>query len=654
MMATSVSSSQAMFKTLSRQHQKSLALESVSGRRLFGICLFAAFLLLFCLRPPNKTGDFAEYGVMTIALASHGTPAIRLSDIQEAKRLNPEPTFSAFYQELEEGIRKNADNPAPAIYRGHDGGYYSLHFFAYSALAAIPFAVFDKLGIPPFKCYQFVNLAFIFILGLVAFDFFRSRNRAALTLALFFCCGGLLYWDWCSPEAMTAAALLTGLMLYSTQAPIAAGVLAGLAAMQNPSLVLFAGFAPVFKFIYKRSLPSARDILALAIVVLLFSLPILFSLAEFGVPSLIAAVATDPRLIGGIRLLSFFFDLNQGMLIGVPALFAALALIVLFAKSASMRILACCALLFSIALALPALSAANWNSGASGMMRYAFWAAMPILFGCLLYARENAVPKTLILAVLLAQAGATWMERQYDYVQFSRVAKFFLAKFPASYNPVFEIFSERLRNHEGSLPKDSVLYYTVAGQVRKIAFNLENKEAGLKICGKNRELSLDTGIAAVDDGWAYLNTTPVCNPLLTEDAVFSARDFADAAAVKFTRGWGSVEFGGANWDGIWTVAPVAAFDITPPSNLPYKTLTIHGQYIAAGMETDVSVNGVYLGRFALDRGLPIAVKGALRKQEGRSIVELRNVPGKNPAPAGGDQRQLGFFITKIVLSGARP
>jgi hypothetical protein len=288
------------------------------------------------------------------------------------------------------------------------------------------------------------------------------------------------------------------------------------------------------------------------------------------------------------------------------------------------------------------------------MMRYAFWAAMPILFGCLLYARENAVPKTLILAVLLAQAGATWMERQYDYVQFSRVAKFFLAKFPASYNPVFEIFSERLRNHEGSLPKDSVLYYTVAGQVRKIAFNLENKEAGLKICGKNRELSLDTGIAAVDDGWAYLNTTPVCNPLLTEDAVFGARDFADAAAVKFTRGWGSVEFGGANWDGIWTVAPVAAFDITPPSNLPYKTLTIHGQYIAAGMETDVSVNGVYLGRFALDRGLPIAVKGALRNQEGRSIVELRHVPGKNPAPAGGDQRQLGFFITKIVLSGARP
>jgi hypothetical protein len=645
-----------MFKTLSRQYQKSPVLEhpSISGRRLFGIALFAAFLLLFCLRPPNKTGDFAEYGVMTIALASHGTPAIRLSDIQEAKRLNPEPAFSAFYQELEEGIRKNADNPAPAIYRGHDGGYYSLHFFTYSALAAIPYAVFGKLGIPPFKCYQFVNLAFIFILGLAAFDFFRSRNGAAITIALFFCCGGLLYWDWCSPEAMTAAALLAGAMLYAAQAPIAAGVLVGLAAMQNPSLVLFAGFAPVFTFFYKRSLPSAREIVALAILVLLFALPVLFSLTEFGVPSLIATVATDPRLIGGIRLFSFFFDLNQGMLIGVPALFASLALIVLFAKTASMRILACCCALFSIALALPALSAANWNSGASGMMRYAFWAAMPILFGCLLYARENAVPKALILAVLLAQAGATWMERQYNYVQFSRVAKFFLARFPAAYNPVFEIFSERLRNREGSLPKDSVLYYTVNGKVTKIGFNLENKEIGPRICGKNKELDADTRFAAVDDGWAYLNGAPVCNPMLTDDAAYGAKDFADAATLEFTQGWGSVEFGGANWDGIWTVAPVARFEITPPSNLPYKTLSIHGQYVAPGMETEVSVNGVQLGRYALDRGLPIPVNGALRNHEGRSIVELRNVPVKNPVPASGDRRQLGFFITKIVLSGAQP
>jgi hypothetical protein len=640
-----------MLKTSSKQYPAfpAFARAFLSERRAFGIALFAALLLLFCLRPPNKTGDFAEYGVMTIAFASHGTPAIRLPDIHEARRLNPEPAFSALYQQLEDGIRKNAANPAPAFYRGNDAHYYSIHFFAYSAIAAIPYAAFQALGIPPFKCYQFVNLAFIFILGLVAFDFFRSHTRAAAAIALFFLCGGLLYWDWCSPEAMTAASLLAGLMLYLNGSPIAGGVLAGLASMQNPPLVFFAGFAPLLKFLHKRSSMSVRDLVSCAIVVLLFSLPIIFNLSEFGFPSLLAAASTDTRLISGLRLFSFFFDLNQGMLIGVPALFAALAAILLFAKSGSMRLLACCAALFSLTLAIPALSAQNWNSGASGMMRYAFWAAMPILFACLLYARDHKIPHTLILALLVAQAGATWMERQYSYVQFSRAAKFFIARFPSAYNPAFEIFSERLRNKEGALSKDSILYYRVNEQVRKIAFNLDNQKAGLALCGKNKALSLDAGIAPVEDGWVYLNSAPLCVPALTDDAIYTAKDFSDASSVKFTQGWGSVELGGGNWDGIWSVAPSAQIEIAPPSNLPYQTLTIRGQYVADGMETDVTVNGVYLGRRALDRGLPIPVKSALKNNEGRTLVELRTVPGKIAAPPTADKRQLGFFVTKIVL-----
>jgi hypothetical protein len=640
-----------MLKTSSKHYPAfpAFARTVLSERRAFGLALFVVLLLLFCSRPPRKTGDFAEYGVMTIAFASHGTPDIRLSDIQEARRLNLEPEFSAAYQQLEDGVRKNAANPAPAFYRGNDAGYYSIHFFAYSAIAAIPYAAFEALGIPPYKCYQFVNLAFIFILGLVAFDFFRSPTRAAAAIAVFFLCGGLLYWNWSSPEAMTAASLLAGLMLYLNGSPIAGGMLAGLASMQNPPLVFFAGFAPLLKFIHKRSSMSARDLVSCAIVVLLFSLPILFNLSKFGFPSLLAAVSTDTRLISGRRLSSFFFDLNQGMLIGVPALFAALAAILLFAKSGSMRLLACCAALFAVVLAIPALSTQNWNSGASGMMRYAFWAAMPILFGCLLYARDNKVSRTLILALLVVQAAVTWLERQYTHVQFSPAAEFFFARFPSAYNPVFEIFSERLRNDEGPLSRDSILYYKANGQVRKIAFNLDNQKASLALCGKNKVLSLDAGMAPVEGGWVYLNTPPVCVPVLTDDVIYTAREFSDTASIKFTQGWGSVEFGGGNWDGIWSVAPSAQIEIAPPSNVPYQTLTIRGQYIAPGMETDVTVNGVYLGRRALDRGLPIPVKSALKKDDGRTLVELRTVPGKIAAQPIADKRQLGFFVTKIVL-----
>lgn len=631
------------------QASPSSALSFRSERRRFGICMFVILLLTFCIKEQKKIGDFSEYAIMTIAIASHGTPAIGLSDIEEAKRLNPEPVFFTFYEELGKGIQKDATVPAIAFYRGHDANFYSLHFFAHSALTAIPFIVFKAVGIPPFKCYQFVNLAFIFILGMACFDFFKSKTRATLALMLFAVCGGVLYWDWTSPEMMTAASLLTGLILYFNGRPIAGCVLAGLASMQNPSLVFFTGFAPLLVFAYKRNLPSAREFAALAITLLLFSMPVLFNMVKFGVPSILAALSTDFRLISGTRLHSLFFDLNQGMMIGVPGLFAALAAILLFGKSASARLLACCIVLFSIALAFPALTPHNWNSGATGMMRYASWAAMPILFGCLLYARDHKMSTPLIVALLLVQAGATWMERQYSNVQFSPIAKFFLAHFPSAYNPAFEIFSERLQNSEAFVPKDSILYYTENGEVRKIAFNLENSQAGRQLCSQNKILSPDTDVTVVDNGWAYLNTRPACVPVPGEPTVFTAKEFKDASSIRFTRGWDKVELGGAKWDGIWTVAADARIDITPPAKLPYQSLTLCGQYIAAGMGTDVSVNGAYLGRHALDRCLPISIKDALRKNDGRILVELRQAPGQKPAWAAGDPRQLGFFVNTITL-----
>jgi hypothetical protein len=653
---------QLMFRTSSSLQTPLTAVEHplAAERRTFATALFAVLLLLFCMTSWKKTGDFSEYGIMTIAVASHGTPDIRLSDIQKAKRLNPEPVFHSFYQGLEDGVRAHADAPAVAFYRSKDERYYAIHFFAYSAIAAVPFAVFEAVGIPPFKCYQFVNLAFIYLLGMTCFAFFGSIRRATAALGLFFLCGGALYWNWSSAEAMSAASLLAGLMLYLGNAPLLGAALVGLASMQNPPLVLFAGFAPVLQFLYLRnkgstvraawtSTASAKNIAALAILVLLFLLPIAFNLVKFGMPSLIAAASTNPKLISGIRLFSFFFDLNQGMIVGVPALFAVLAWLLVSAKTRSMRLPACTALLFSAAMAIPALSTHNWNSGAAGMMRYAFWAAMPLLFVCLLQARDHVVPRALILAVFVVQAGTSLMERTYGHVEFNRIARFALANIPSAYNPVFEVFAERLRKHEGFVPKDQVLYYKVGQRTTKIAFNLEQlNKASREICGKNRELSLDKGVALVDDGWAYLNTTPACIPKLTETLVFGARDFDKAASIGFARGWGNTEFGGGNWDGRWTVAPAAQFSMRLPADTPYSTLTLCGQYVGTGMETDVSVNGHYLGRHALNRCLPIAVPADFQNK-GNSVVELRHIPENIPTAANGDSRQLGFFLSRITL-----
>jgi hypothetical protein len=648
-----------MFRKLGTFQQ--LSVDDCFKKRRFAAVLFLTMLLLFCMNPVKKNGDFAEYGVTTIAFASHGTPDIRLSDIQKAKRLNPEPFFSTFYEGLAEGMRAHALTPAVAFYRGNDANYYSIHFFAYSAIAALPFAIFDATGIPPFKCYQFVNLAFVYLLGIACLRFFGSTRRAATAVGLFLLCGGILYLDWSSPEVMTAACLLVGLVLQLANTPVSAGMVAGLASMQNPPLVLFAAFAPALHIFYLRDqgntwrtawalAMSVRYMAALAIFALLFIFPLLFNLNKFSVPSLIAAGTTDPRLISGARLFSFFFDLNQGMIIGVPALFLALAWILFNAKTGSMRLLTCTVLIFSVGMAIPALSTQNWNSGAAGMMRYAFWAAMPILFACLLQAKRKTLPTALIGVLFMMQAGATWIGRTYRHVEFSPLASFALANIPSLYNPVFEIFAERLLHREGFVSKEEVLSFKMNNQLTKIAFNLNHRDkASMKICGKNRELSFDAGVSVVDAGWIYLNTTPVCIPKLTEVLVFTAENFGGASPIKLTRGWGGLEFGGANWDGSWTVAPVAQFEIRLPADMLFTTLTPCGQYVGRGMETDILVNGHSLGRHALDRCLPISVPADFQKSAGRSIVELRHVPGNLPVTAKSDPRQLGFFLAKITL-----
>ena len=70
-------------------------------------------------------------------------------------------------------------------------------------LAAIPFKLLQLAGLPPYKCFQIVNLGFIFILGLALFRLFGCARRAMFGVGLFMLCGGVLYWNWCSPEAST-------------------------------------------------------------------------------------------------------------------------------------------------------------------------------------------------------------------------------------------------------------------------------------------------------------------------------------------------------------------------------------------------------------------------------------------------------------------
>jgi hypothetical protein len=500
--------------------QRGLALGTAWGTLRFAAVLAAVLLLACTFVRPKHWGDTIEYTLMTVAMANHASPDIRLDDVSEARgRL---PDMAGYYDTIADGLRKGVEVPIPGLLRGADGRMYAIHFFAFPALAAVPFNLLRAVGRDPFRCYLAVNSAFVFALGLALYRLFGSAPRAALGLITYFLCGGLLYWQWSSPETMSAAGLLAGLIFYVTGMPILGGVLAGLGAMQNPPIVFFCAFAPLLRLAVtwggERSpgrlwtLFGWRYVAGVLACAALFALNVLFNEAKFGTPSIIAKVSTSTNYITLNRLHSFFFDLNQGMILGVPAVAAALLLWPGLKRRALAVIAASC--VFAVAMAGPSLVAQNWNSGAAGIMRYVLWASMPLLFAFLwrlrLAARWPAVLLTLVLAV---QALAMYHAGRYSEVTFSPLARQVMGTAPGWYNPDPEIFYDRASGAESWPMPEKVFSFPANGSPAvKTLYNVSNQKVGEQLCGAGRALAPENRYVDADLGWRYINGPVRCTP----------------------------------------------------------------------------------------------------------------------------------------------
>jgi hypothetical protein len=485
----------------------------------FPLGLLAALAVLFCLNQPVLGGDMLEYTLDTVAIAHHGTPDIRLDDIARVRRLVPQLGWA--FDPLEQDMRAGVKNVYPAFVRGRGGDVFPIHFFGYPALAAAPLRMFEAAGIPPLKAFQAANYASIFVLGLAMLRFFRSGLRAALGVLLFLGCGGMLYMNWTSPECVSAASLLAGLLFWLGGAPLAGGIMAGLAAQQNPTIVMFFAFAPLVKLCVdwrggaglaanaKAQLTRAH-VVGLAAGLAVFALPPLFNLVQFGVPNIIARKFSDPGLVSGTRLVSFFFDLNQGAIVALPGVMA--ALLAWGWRRQWGPTAACLALV--LALILPALAVLNWNSGAAGVMRYAFWAGMPLVLALLLRVRAHGRwPPLLALWLVLAQAAAMVHAGSYSYVEFSPLARFVLAHAPDHYHPEPEIFAERMAGNDDYIQPDKVYVYRPPGLPPKALFNAGNRNAGAQLCGPGLTLAPGNRIVASSQDWRYLDGEPRCTPV---------------------------------------------------------------------------------------------------------------------------------------------
>lgn len=488
----------------------------------FALTLFFILVLVFCTTKVRKGGDFPEYGLTSIALAQHGTPYIRLDDVDRAIALSHEAGFRDLFTEIRENMVRGDEVPFPGLVRSRQGQYLAIHFFAYPAMAALPMRFLDALGVDPFKAGQLVNLLPVFVLGVACYLLLGSAWRTWLALALFLLCGALRYLNWFSPEVFSMAALISGLILFSLGRPIAAVILPGLAAMQNPPLVFFALFAPVLRFGWLiasddlhwraalRATVTRRNLAACVLLAAMAGIPVLSNLWHFGEPSLIARLASDTSLISLDRLGSFFFDPNQGAIVAFPAVAALLLWRAWTLRARGFAWLAAGTLGLILALVVPSMSTVNWNSGAAGPMRYVVWGAAPLLYLALAgLALLRRWPAKALLLVLLVQGLAMWHTKQYGYMEFSPAAAWLLRSAPGLYHPDPEIFHDRALGTDGAMPENTVITWPDAGRPSKIMYNERNPDAATTLCGQGATLDEDA-IVPMGQGWRYINGAPRC------------------------------------------------------------------------------------------------------------------------------------------------
>lgn len=595
------------------------------------------------------SGDGLEYALMTMALSERGSATITPADIATARQVMA-AQFGGMLDPLDAAIRQHETLPA-GFYAGRTGAQ-AIHFFGYSALAVPPYKMLRAAGLSPLRCFLVLNLAFLWLLGWSAYESLGGALAALTATVLFLLCGGILYWDWSGPDFITAAALLTALLWFASGRLLAAGLMLGIAAMQNPGLALLIPGIPMLLWCLhggsanwrKTALPLAG---ALVLAAALAVMPPLYNLYQFGVPSIIAKLSTASELASAARLFSLYFDINQGMIVALPALGPVLlgaAFIGHPEGRGRYRLILLVCIAGSIVPVLPALVVHNWNAGCNGVMRYAFWAAMPLLFAFLWRLARYGTPRWPLLAVIaVLQAGAMIAATRTSYTDFTPQARAVLAAAPQLYNPEPEIFHERVTHQESYPGPERVFRYAPHGSAIKTMYHDHHPDIDAELCPRGQRLADDLSRTSADRGWRYINGPVRCQPDAGTLRLGLAQ-FRTSQGIHLTQGWGAPEAGGGTWDGVWSTGATSTLAIDAPAARKDAQLTILGHYTPGNRRTRVTVNGRDLGWMALDTPQRLSLTGTA---DGRITVTLQH---EAPAqPNADDRRKLAFFLQRIEV-----
>lgn len=436
------------------------------------IILFFAYLLSFGILSPNSKhypyGDGPEYVLMTESFYQHFSPDLQPIDGKGYLNYLEEKNLEVYRRdEFERAASDLSKTLNPTGYvKANNGKWYCYHFWFYSLINLPARTVLSALNLDIRATFLATNLALLF-LALWLISGFKNLNwnhRLILGLMLI---SSPLFWylDWAHPEVFIGTMVFLAILYFFNQKYYASLLLLSLSSMQHTPLAVPA-FALVLFILYREKI-KLKTIGLLFLGGFWVLVPLLFYYFHFGVFSLLKEYGDlSSDLISIRRFYDFIFDLNQGMIVGIPAYL--ILLLGLITKDIIQRnwrpeyLL----LLFIGLMSLFFMQLQNWNSGSVFVKRYVIYNA-PFVMLVLFYRLKKLRPilfQVIFAGLLISQFILVFGQARFNQVfwtsgDLNGLSRLVLNHFPSLYNPDPQVFARRVSPLELS-STDSVMTYT--------------------------------------------------------------------------------------------------------------------------------------------------------------------------------------------------
>lgn len=479
---------------------------------------------------PYATGDGIEYILTTEAWYNHGTPTIQPEDFNSFKadfiaHQSWESNYkAAAFDEVERFLKEGQSKEKAPIrrefggfYRNNNGGVYGYHFVFYPLLNVPARCMTDLLNLHPIQAFKYTNLT-CWILLLILILFLRKPlvfDEALLFLAAFLS-AAFYYNTWTHPELTTVVLLMASFIFLKHERFHLALLMCALATLQNQPLVFLLLW--MYAYVWNKQQYAIKPMLPFGLYGLVVFIPSLYFYRLFGTTSLIKdAGFLASENISMTRVVGFYFDLNQGMIIsiGLFLLFYMVLLVYRWVIMVKDRLWDSWDLIPLILVSMTLLVSAmnNWNHGMAIVNRYAVWIAVPLLFHVFHLMRDFSmrfriplVVSALISQGILLSVHVPYNQFDWSNLQHMPIAKWVLDHHPSWYNPDPQIFIART-NRVFDFTKNSspVLYFNHKNELVKVAVHLENVDTLSAFGYKMNALRSYPMVKSGREPWIYIN-----------------------------------------------------------------------------------------------------------------------------------------------------